>query len=161
MTGCSSCTRSERGTPSDRLPSEAFHQQCVISFESDEIGVFRQWEHFAKIGIWASDAYHHDGADSWSAMRNMTERGVPEDVQAALLGGNARRFYGIEGSCSSPTRPTPIDRPDWFPQGAELDEWADIVAHPRENAEKIAELGLDPMSLLATSTGAAAGKGTY
>ena len=69
----------------------------MISFESDEIGVFRQWEHFQKIGIWASDAYHHDGADSWSAMRNMTECGVPEEVQADLLGGNARRFYGIEG----------------------------------------------------------------
>ena len=82
---------------SDRLPSEAFHEQCVISFESDETGVFRQWQHFQKIGIWASDAYHHDGADSWSAMRNMTECGVPEEVQADLLGGNARRFYGIEG----------------------------------------------------------------
>ena len=38
----------ERGTSSDRLPSEAFHQQCVISFESDETGVFRQWEQFAE-----------------------------------------------------------------------------------------------------------------
>ena len=27
----------ERGTPGDRLPSEAFHEQCVISFESDEV----------------------------------------------------------------------------------------------------------------------------
>ena len=58
---------SERGsTKSDRLPSEAFAEQCVISFESDEIGVFRQWDRFEDIGIWASDAYHHDGADSWS-----------------------------------------------------------------------------------------------
>jgi hypothetical protein len=39
--------------------------------------VFRQWQHFQKIGIWASYAYHHDGADSWSAMRNMTECAVP------------------------------------------------------------------------------------
>jgi predicted TIM-barrel fold metal-dependent hydrolase len=151
----------ERGTPSDRLPSEAFHEQCVISFESDEVGVFRQWKHFAKIGIWASDAYHHDGADSWSAMRNMTECGVPDDVQADLLGGNARRFYGIEGKLVVTDEPDPIDRPEWFPQGDDLEEWADIVAHPRENPEKIAELGLDPMSLLSDSSGAAAGKGTY
>ena len=125
----------------------------MISFESDEVGVFRQWEHFEKIGIWSSDAYHHDGADSWSAIREMTECGVPEEVQAELLGGNARRFYGIEGKLVVTDEPAPIDRPDWFPQGAELDEWADIVAHPRENAEKMREMGLDPMSLLATTAG--------
>ena len=132
----SSSTRASVGYAGDRLPSEAFHEQCVISFESDEIGVFRQWEHFQKIGIWASDAYHHDGADSWSAMRNMTECGVPEEVQADLLGGNARRFYGIEGKLFVTEEAAPIDRPDWFPQGPELEEWADIVAHPRENAEQ-------------------------
>ena len=140
----------ERGAhnSSDRLPSEAFHDQCVISFESDEVGVFRQWQHFQKIGIWASDAYHHDGADSWSAMRNMTECGVPEEVQADLLGGNARRFYGIEGKLVVTEEAASIDRPEWFPQGPELEEWADIVAHPRENAGKMREMGLDPMSLL-------------
>ena len=153
----------ERGAhnSSDRLPSEAFHEQCVISFESDETGVFRQWQHFQKIGIWASDAYHHDGADSWSAMRNMTECGVPEEVQADLLGGNARRFYGIEGKLFVTDEAAPIDRPDWFPQGPELDEWADIVAHPRENAGKMQEMGLDPMSLLSDDSPVAAGKGTY
>ena len=126
----------ERGTSSDRLPSEAFHEQCVISFESDETGVFRQWEQFAKIGIWASDAYHHDGADSWSAMRNMTECSVPDDVQAKLLGGNARRFYGIEAKLFVTDEAAPIDRPDWFPQGPELDEWADDRGAPaRERGE--------------------------
>jgi predicted TIM-barrel fold metal-dependent hydrolase len=153
---------SERGgSASDRLPSEAFHQQCVISFESDEVGVFRQWEHFAKIGIWASDAYHHDGADSWSAMRNMADAGVPDDVQADLLGGNARRFYGIEEKLVVTEEAAPIDRPDWFPQGPELDAWAHIVAHPREHADEMREMGLDPLSLLSDDSGVAAGKGTY
>ncbi len=153
----------ERGAhnSSDRLPSEAFHEQCVISFESDETGVFRQWQHFQKIGIWASDAYHHDGADSWSAMRNMTECGVPEAVQADLLGGNARRFYSIEGKLFVTDEAAPIDRPEWFPQGQELEDWAHIVAHPRENAGKMQEMGLDPMSLLSDDSPVAAGKGTY
>jgi predicted TIM-barrel fold metal-dependent hydrolase len=151
----------ERGATSDRLPSEAFHQQCVISFESDETGVFRQWKHFQKIGIWASDAYHHDGADSWSAMRNMSDCGVPEDVQSDLLGANARRFYGIEGKLFVTDEAPPIERPDWFPQGPELDDWADIVAHPRENADKMREMGLDPLSLLSDQSGKAAGKGLY
>ena len=49
--------------------------------------------------------------------------------------------------CSSPKRHGPIERPDWFPQGPELDEWADLVAHPRENSEKLKELGFDMDSL--------------
>lgn len=137
----------ERGR--DRLPSEAFYEQCVISFESDEMAVFRQWEQFDTIGIWASDAYHHDGADSWSAMRNMTASGVPDEVQARLLGENARRFYGIEAKLFVTDEPGAIDRPEWFPQGAELDEWAELVSHPRENAARLQALGLDDGSVLA------------
>src|ERR1035437_203769 len=121
---------------SNRLPSEAFHEQCVISFESDEIGVFQQWEEYEDVAIWASDAYHHDGADSWSAIRNMTEAGVPETTQAALLGGTARRIYGIEEKLFVTEEAPPIERPDWFPRGPELEEWAEMVAYPRENVDK-------------------------
>jgi predicted TIM-barrel fold metal-dependent hydrolase len=140
----------ERGMAGNRLPSEAFHDQCVISFESDEDGVFQQWEDFADIGIWASDAYHHDGADVWSAIRRMDKAGVPEATQAELLGGNARRMYGIEPKVFVTDEASPIDRPDWFPQGPELEEWADLVAWPRENAEKIAALAAVEGSAIAT-----------
>jgi hypothetical protein len=133
----------ERGYTGDRLPSEAFRDQSVISFESDEIGVFRQWREYEDIGIWASDAYHHDGADVWTAMRNLTDAGVPELVQHKLLGANAARWYGIEPKLFVTSEPGPIERPDWFPQGAELDAWADLVAHPRENVDKLRELGID------------------
>jgi uncharacterized protein len=128
----------ERPTKGDRLPSEAFYEQCVISFESDEVGVFRQASAFENIGIWASDAYHHDGADSWSAMRNMTAAGVSEEAQAKLLGGNARKMYGIEPKLFVTEEAPAIERPDWFPQGAELAEWAEMVAHPREHAAALA-----------------------
>jgi uncharacterized protein len=133
----------ERGMMGNRLPSEAFHEQCAISFESDEIGVFRQWKEYEDIGIWASDAYHHDGADSWSAIRDMREAGVPESAQAALLGGNARRVYGIEQKLFVADEPSQIERPDWFPQGPELEEWAEMVAHPRANANKLASIAPD------------------
>jgi uncharacterized protein len=133
----------ERGVHAKRLPSEAFHEQCVISFESDEISVFRQWDEYKDIGIWASDAYHHDGADSWSAIRNMTEAGVPSDVQAALLGGNARRMYGIEEKSFVTKEAAPIDRPDWFPAGPELEEWAEVEAHPREHAGAVITAAAD------------------
>jgi hypothetical protein len=80
-------------------------------------------------------------------MRNMTEAGVPDDVQAALLGGNARRMYGIEPKLFVTEEPDPIERPDWFPQGPELEEWADMVAHPRANAERVAAMLADDSAI--------------
>ncbi len=153
---------SERETPGDRLPSEAFHDQSVISFESDEEGVFRQWRDFEDIGIWASDAYHHDGADVWSAMRMMTDCDVPAPVQARLLGANAANWYSIEPQVFVTQEADPIDRPDWFPQGPELEEWADLVAHPRENAQRLADLHemRDP-SRIAQRIGPAGAGGGY
>ena len=128
----------ERPAHAKRRPSEAFYEQCVVSFESDEVGVFRQWKQYEDIGIWASDAYHHDGADSWSAIRNMDAAGVPTEAQAKLLGENARKIYGIEPKLFVSEEPPPIDRPDWFPQGPELDEWAEMVAHPRQYEAQLA-----------------------
>jgi hypothetical protein len=72
----------------------------------------------------------------------MRELGVPEDTQARLMGENARRMYGIEGKTFVSEEPPPIERPDWFPQGAELEEWASLVAYPRENADTLRERGI-------------------
>ena len=66
----------------------------------------------------------------------MRKHGVPEDTQARLMGGNARRMYGIEEKNFVSQEPGPIDRPDWFPQGPELERWADIVAHPRQHEDE-------------------------
>ena len=151
----------KRDVAGDRLPSEAFAEQCVISFESDEVGVFEQWGDFENVGIWASDAYHHDGADVWSAMRNMTEAGVPEAVQAKLLGANVCRWYGIEPKMFVTEEAGPIERPDWFPGGPELAEWADIVAHPRENADQLAAMGLDPVGGRSTVGASTRATGSY
>ncbi len=123
----------ERRIKSDRLPSEAFAAQCFIAFESDEEPAFRQWDRYEDIGIWSSDSYHHDGADSWSALRYMEEAKVPHDVQAKLLGANARRMYGIEGKLYSTEEPGEIPRPDWFPAGEELERWAKVEADPRRH----------------------------
>jgi uncharacterized protein len=144
----------ERGFKGDRLPSEAFKEQAVISFESDEHGVFQQWDEFEDIGIWASDAYHHDGADVWSGMRNMTAAGVPQPAMEKLLGGNANRWYGIEPKMFVTDEAPPIERPDWFPQGAELDEFADLVAHPRRNAAELRRRGWDAETLALVRLGA-------
>jgi len=91
----------------------------------------------------------------------MTECGVPDEVQQALLGTNARDFYGIEAKLVVTDEPDALARPEWFPQGPELDEWAEIVAHPREHAAEMAAMGLDPLSILSADSEMAAGKGTY
>jgi len=143
------CYASERALKTDRLPSEAFRQQCFIAFESDETPTFRQWDFFEDIALWSSDAYHHDGADSWSAMREMRAVGVPEEAQAKMLGGNARRMYGIEGKMFVEREPGPLERPDWFPQHEELEQWAAVESDPRGHGITSFELAkLDPRLLL-------------
>src|SRR5262249_2670246 len=139
----------ERPLQTDRLPSQAFAEQCFIAFESDESPVFRQWDRFADVGVWSSDAYHHDGADSWSAIREMVAAGTPEEVQAKLLGGNARRMYGIEGKLFVTEEPAPLERPAWFPAGEQLTEWAEGEANPRAHGVTKFDLNrLDPRLLM-------------
>jgi predicted TIM-barrel fold metal-dependent hydrolase len=145
----------EREVPAQRLPSEAFSEQCLISFESDEEPTFRQWQRFETIGVWSSDAYHHDGADAWSAIRLMSHLGVPQAVQQKLMGANARRFYGIDAGMFVTKEPGPIERPDWFPAGPEFEEWAALVAHPRQNAKLLREKGWGPPLLAAMGSAAA------
>jgi hypothetical protein len=135
----------ERTVKSDRLPSEAFAEQCVISFESDEEPAMVQWDRFDTVGIWASDCYHHDGADAWSAIRAMRRIGVPDGTQERLMGGNARRIYGIEPRLFVTDEPAPLSRPEWFPQGEELAEWAALVASPRENMTVLSERGISSL----------------
>jgi predicted TIM-barrel fold metal-dependent hydrolase len=139
----------ERSMKTDRLPSEAFYQQCFIAFESDETPTFRQWDRFEDVGVWSSDAYHHDGADSWSAIREMRAVGVPEPVQAKLLGANARRMYGIDEKVFVTVEPPPLERPGWFPGGEELEAWASVEADPRAHGITKFELSkLDPRLLM-------------
>ena len=141
----------ERLIKSDRLPSEAFAQQCFIAFESDEEPVFRQWDCFADTGVWSSDAYHHDGSDSWSAMRYMQAAGVPQPVQEKLLGGNARRMYGIEPKLFVTDEVADIPRPEWFPHAVALEQWAQVEADPRSHGvtQTIDFSKLDPRMIMA------------
>jgi predicted TIM-barrel fold metal-dependent hydrolase len=141
----------ERLIKSDRLPSEAFAQQCYIAFESDEEPVFQLWDCFENIGVWSSDAYHHDGSDSWSAIRYMDEAGVPKNTQAKLLGGNARRMYGIEGKIFVTEEVTDVPRPDWFPKQADIEQWAAAESDPRAHGitQSIDFSKLDPRMIMA------------
>lgn len=139
----------ERRVKSERLPSEAFYDQCFIAFESDEIPTFRQWDRFQNVGIWSSDSYHHDGADSWSAIAAMNDIGVPQEVQAKLLGGNARRAYGIEPALYVTEQAPPVARPPWWPDAREMEQFIAAQADPRHGgATPIDVTTLDPRFLL-------------
>jgi len=107
----------------------------MISFEGDEEPTMRQWRRFEDVAFWSSDAYHHDAADAWSALHRMRRLRVPQEVQEKLMGGNARRFYGIEPKLFVSEEPPPLERPAWFPQGRELEEWARREADPAAAAE--------------------------
>ena len=112
------------------LPSETFRRRCLIAFESDEEWVFRRHRYFQDVGIWSSDSYHHDGSDAWLALDQMRKLEVPEETQAKLMGGNARRFYGLESKAkvfvTDAVDPRSIPRPKWFPS---LDEIEKEYAH--------------------------------
>lgn len=58
--------------------------------------VYRLWDLFKDIAIWASDYLHHDAEDAWEALDHMSEYDVPVQVQPDMLGNNACRLYRIE-----------------------------------------------------------------
>jgi predicted TIM-barrel fold metal-dependent hydrolase len=129
----------------DRLPSEAFYDQCMISFEGDEELTLRMWPRFEKIGIWASDVYHLDGSDAWTALREMNDLGVPKEVQAKLMGANASHAYGIELNQFVTDEAPAVERPDWFPSGQLFDEWVHMVRDPRSHLDELETKGYTPV----------------
>ena len=106
--------------PLKRLPSETFLANCSIGFEGEEVIDSRVYENIA---IWASDVYHHDSDDAWTAIETMREVGVPDLVQSKMIGDNARRLYNIKAPGKIiRDRVTEIPRPDWWPTEDEIKE---------------------------------------
>ena len=114
--------RNERKMPAlKKLPSETFFAHCMTGFEGDEAPPSRFPEFYGDILIWSSDVYHHDGDDAWRAMETMNHVGLPVSDQAKFLGGNARRLYNIQPPRTIVRqRVTEIERPDWWPDEAEI-----------------------------------------
>jgi len=88
----------DRAAPAEKIgdPHEEFYKHCFIAFESDEIVTLRLWDIYENIALWSSDMPHLDASDVWEAIDNMNKWQVPQGVQEKMLGGNARRLYGIE-----------------------------------------------------------------
>jgi len=82
-------------------------------------------------------------------MREMDGVGVPATVQAKLLGGNARRLYGIEGKVFVTEEPRDIPRPDWWPKPTELQEFIELQSNPRAHGGPTLDVGkMDPRFIL-------------
>ena len=80
------------------LPSDYWRRQCFATFQVDSYGLRNRDMVGVETILWSSD-YPHSGADWPSSRRTIAEqmRGIPEAEQALILGGNARRLYGIGG----------------------------------------------------------------
>ena len=107
----------ERKTPLRRMPSEAFYDQCMISFEADEELVFRTYKKFRRhrgvgIGRVSSRRRRRVGGDAAHGPRRKCRRARRPRCWEA----NARRFYGIEAQMFVTEEAAPIKRPEWFPK---------------------------------------------
>ena len=79
------------------LPSEIFKRQIYVPFEGGGQQLLSA-EGITKLAdnlIWASDIPHADSDPPAEAVVAFKKLGVPEDVQAKIMGGNASKLTGI------------------------------------------------------------------
>ena len=79
-----------------RRPSEIFREQCFISGDPDETMLPFVIDHVgAGNFVWASDYPHPDHPPAYIAAVTNLVAGLSEETRAKVLGGNARRLYGL------------------------------------------------------------------
>jgi predicted TIM-barrel fold metal-dependent hydrolase len=80
----------------DHRPSHYWRNNCSATFQADTLGL----SHLDILGtdrvMWASDYPHTEGTFGYSAamMKSIVDQ-VGEDNAKLILGGNAKRLYGI------------------------------------------------------------------
>jgi uncharacterized protein len=76
------------------MPSEIFARQCFISFEPIEKTIGLLGDHIGSDHIlWGTDYPHSDGFPN--APKLIKKLGLPSKIEANVLGGGAKRFYGL------------------------------------------------------------------
>ncbi|MCH8190284.1 MAG: amidohydrolase [Chloroflexi bacterium] len=77
-------------------PSEIFFQrQSLVTFDAWESTVPRLHDVYANVAAWGSRYPQHDATTPQEARDHLEQYGVPGDVIASLMGGNAARFLGL------------------------------------------------------------------
>ncbi|MHA1568811.1 MAG: amidohydrolase family protein, partial [Alphaproteobacteria bacterium] len=87
------------------MPSEIFRRQCFISFEPVEGALKVLADYIGPTNIlWATDYPHVDGF--LNAPETIRRMGLAPETLAGVLGGGARRFYGLDRTLAGSTRAT-------------------------------------------------------
>lgn len=81
----------------DKRPSDFFHENVVLSFQEDAIGIRLRDVIGVDNMMWGSD-YPHSESTFPQSRKILAEilSGVPEDEQAKIAGGNTARVYGFD-----------------------------------------------------------------
>jgi predicted TIM-barrel fold metal-dependent hydrolase len=79
------------------LPSDFFHQNVVLSFQEDAIGIRLRDVIGVDNMMWGSD-YPHSESTFPESRRILAEilKGVPDDEQAKIAGGNTAHVYKFD-----------------------------------------------------------------
>ncbi len=72
-----------------------FNRPSLVTFDAWESTVPRLHDVYANVAAWGSRYPQHDATTPQEARENLERYGVPGDVIARLMGGNAARFLGI------------------------------------------------------------------
>jgi predicted TIM-barrel fold metal-dependent hydrolase len=83
--------------PLTMKPSEYFFRQCLIAMDPDEGMNAQIVEHMGADSVtWASDYPHIDASFGVAREMKASLAGLPAESRAKVLGGNVRRFYGLD-----------------------------------------------------------------
>jgi predicted TIM-barrel fold metal-dependent hydrolase len=72
-----------------------FNRPSLVTFDASDSAVGRQYPQFAEIAAWGSQYPRHDASTPEEALRGFERKGVPGEIVARMMGGNARGFLGL------------------------------------------------------------------
>ena len=68
----------------------------MLGFDAEERLIQKMPDDFAEKVVWGSRYPHHDTTSAHDAIAILTRAGVPEDMLARMMGGNAARQFGVK-----------------------------------------------------------------
>src|SRR5213080_1744518 len=97
----------------------------------------------------ASASAQRSSSSPWGNQAGRSSGGGSSVTQSFASMPYMRRAYGIEAKLCVTEEPPPLERPAWFPQGEELERWAEAEADPRAHGITKFDLAkLDPRLLM-------------
>ena len=79
-------------TDTDELWAEG---QVMLGFDAEERLIRKLPHDFAEKVVWGSRYPHHDTTSAWDAIATLRGGGVPDELIARMMGGNAAEQFGV------------------------------------------------------------------